>query len=50
MGDVLRTRLRVAGKDDFVVKTRNAPDQARLEAGKVIELGWLPDDCRALDA
>ncbi|MYH59227.1 MAG: ABC transporter ATP-binding protein [Boseongicola sp. SB0675_bin_26] len=50
MGDVFRTRLRVAGKEDFVVKTRNAPDQARLEAGEVIELGWLPDDCRALDA
>ena len=26
MGDVFRTRLRVAGKEDFVVKTRNAPD------------------------
>ncbi|MDE0347430.1 MAG: ABC transporter ATP-binding protein [Boseongicola sp.] len=50
MGDVFRTRLRVAGKEDFVVKTRNAPDQVRLEAGKIIELGWLPDDCRALDA
>ncbi len=50
MGDVFRTRLRVAGKDEFVVKTRNAPDQVRLEAGNVIELGWLPDDCRALDA
>ncbi len=50
MGDVFRTRLRVAGKEDFVVKTRNAPDQARLETGEIIELGWLPDDCRALDA
>ena len=27
MGDIFRTRLRVAGKDDFVIKTRNAPDQ-----------------------
>ncbi|NRB16908.1 MAG: ABC transporter ATP-binding protein [Rhodobacteraceae bacterium] len=50
MGDIFRTRLRVAGKDDFFVKTRNAPDQERLVPGQEIEIGWLADDCRALDA
>jgi len=50
MGDIFRTRLRVAGKDDFVIKTRNAPDQVRLQPGTQIEIGWLPEDCRALDA
>ncbi|MDF1728544.1 MAG: ABC transporter ATP-binding protein [Sulfitobacter sp.] len=50
MGDIFRTRLRVAGKDDFVIKTRNAPDQRRLKPGEMIEIGWLPEDCRALDA
>ena len=50
MGDIYRTRLRVAGKDDFIVKTRNAPDQRRLQPGESIEIGWLPSDCRALDA
>ena len=50
MGDIFRTRLRVAGTDDFVVKTRNAPDQVRLVPGTQIEIGWLPEDCRALDA
>ncbi len=50
MGDIFRTRLRVAGKDDFIVKTRNAPDQVRLKPGEKIEIGWLPRDCRALDA
>ncbi|KEJ90570.1 ABC transporter ATP-binding protein [Sulfitobacter donghicola] len=50
MGDIFRTRLRVAGRDDFVVKTRNAPDQQRLKPGEQIEIGWLPEDCRALDA
>lgn len=50
MGDIFRTRLRVAGRDDFVVKTRNAPDQVRLTPGTQIEIGWLPEDCRALDA
>jgi len=50
MGDIFRTRLRVAGKDDFFVKTRNAPDQLRLTPGQEIEIGWLAEDCRALDA
>ncbi|MEP1767173.1 MAG: ABC transporter ATP-binding protein [Sulfitobacter sp.] len=50
MGDIFRTRLRVAGRDDFVVKTRNAPDQVRLTPGSQIKIGWLPEDCRALDA
>ncbi len=50
MGDIFRTRLRVAGMDDFVVKTRNAPDQIRHSPGDKIEIGWLARDCRALDA
>ena len=50
MGDIFRTRLRVAGNDDFIIKTRNAPDQVRLQPGTQIEIGWMPEDCRALDA
>ncbi len=50
MGDIFRTRLRVAGNDEFIIKTRNAPDQTRLQPGQQIEIGWLPEDCRALDA
>ena len=50
MGDIFRTRLRVAGMDDFVIKSRNAPDQERLKPGQQIEIGWLAQDCRALDA
>jgi putative spermidine/putrescine transport system ATP-binding protein len=50
MGDIFRTRLRVAGMDNFVIKSRNAPDQVRLVPGQQIEIGWLAEDCRALDA
>ena len=50
MGDIFRTRLRVAGNDEFIIKTRNAPDQDRLKPGQIIEIGWLPSDCHALDA
>ncbi|PWG16062.1 ABC transporter ATP-binding protein [Salibaculum griseiflavum] len=50
MGDIFRTRLRVAGNDEFIIKTRNAPDQQRLQPGEKIKIGWLAEDCRALDA
>ena len=50
MGDMFRTRLSVAGNDEFIIKSRNAPDQVRLQPGEMIEIGWLPEDCRALDA
>jgi len=49
MGDVFRTKLKVAGNDNFIMKTRNAPDQVRHETGATIEIGWMPKDCRALD-
>ncbi len=49
MGDVFRTKLKVAGNENFIMKTRNAPDQMRHAPGSVIEIGWLPKDCRALD-
>ena len=50
MGDIFRTRLRVAGNDEFIIKTRNAPDQIRLEPGAQVKIGWKTEDCRALDA
>ena len=50
MGDIYRTRLSVGSKDDFIIKTRNAPDQRPLRPGEKIKIGWLPEDCRALDA
>jgi putative spermidine/putrescine transport system ATP-binding protein len=50
MGDMFRTRVRVAGSEEFIIKSRNAPDQVRLQPGQEIEIGWMPEDCRALDA
>ncbi|SIT01116.1 ABC transporter ATP-binding protein [Paracoccus saliphilus] len=49
MGDILRTRLRVAGNDDFIMKCRNTIGQTRLEPGQKIRIGWHPQDARALD-
>jgi putative spermidine/putrescine transport system ATP-binding protein len=50
MGDIFRTRLRVAGNDDFIIKTRNAPDQRRLKPGEQDRNRLAAEDCRALDA
>ena len=49
MGDMYRTRLRVAGSDDFVIKSRNTLGQRKLVPGEKIKIGWAPQDARALD-
>ena len=48
MGDLFRTRLRVAGHDDFVIKSRNTQGQTMLRPGEKIRIGWAPADARAL--
>ncbi|MES2666999.1 MAG: ABC transporter ATP-binding protein [Pseudomonadota bacterium] len=49
MGDILRARLKMAGSDDFVMKMRNTLGQTKLTAGQMINVGWHPQDARALD-
>ena len=49
MGDMFRTRLKVAASEDFVIKSRNTQGQRRLEPGEKIKIGWAPQDARALD-
>ncbi len=49
MGDIFRTRMRVAGIDDFVMKSRNTLGQTRLHPGEKLKIGWHPQDARALD-
>ena len=49
MGDLFRTRLRVAGSDEFVIKSRNTLGQRMLAPGEKIKIGWAPQDARALD-
>jgi putative spermidine/putrescine transport system ATP-binding protein len=50
MGDSFRTRMRVAGNDNFVMKCRNSVGQVKLARGETLNIGWAPEDCRALDA
>ncbi len=49
MGDTFRTRIRVAGNDDFVMKCRNSIGQRKLQPGERVPIGWATRDARALD-
>ena len=50
LGDHLRTRVRVCGNDEFVIKTPNAEGHPKLRRGDTIRVGWASSNCRALDA
>ncbi|MGF1611385.1 MAG: ABC transporter ATP-binding protein [Kiloniellales bacterium] len=50
LGDHIRTRIRLAGNDDFIVKVPNAQGHAALSEGSTVKVGWSMEDCRALDA
>jgi putative spermidine/putrescine transport system ATP-binding protein len=49
LGDHIRTRLSVAGHDDFIVKLPNNAQHVRLTKGERARVGWVTEDCRALD-
>ena len=48
-GDHIRTRFSVCGHDDFIVKIPNSIDNVSLQEGKQVNIGWMPEDCLALD-
>jgi putative spermidine/putrescine transport system ATP-binding protein len=49
LGDHIRTRLVVAGHDDFIVKVPNKAASSALQRGDKVRVGWKAADCRALD-
>jgi len=48
-GDHIRTRFSVCGHDDFIVKIPNSVDNISLKEGKEVNIGWMTEDCLALD-
>ncbi len=50
LGDHIRTRVSLLGREDFIIKVPNSADHAFLREGDVVSIGWLQEDCRALDA
>ncbi len=49
LGDHMRTRVNLLGHDDFVIKVPNSSGHQHLKEGEKVSVGWLPEDCRALD-
>jgi len=49
LGDHIRTRMAVAGHDDFIVKVPNKHGHKILQEGERAVVGWASEDCRALD-
>ena len=49
LGDHIRSRMKVCGHDDFIVKIPNSADHAELKPGDEVKVGWEADDARALD-
>ncbi|MFB3150956.1 MAG: ABC transporter ATP-binding protein, partial [Alphaproteobacteria bacterium] len=50
LGDHMRTRVSVCGRDDFIVKVPNSSGNIDLTPGEMVKVGWMTEDCRALDA
>jgi putative spermidine/putrescine transport system ATP-binding protein len=48
-GDHIRTRFSVCGHDDFIVKIPNSIGNVSLKEGKEVNIGWMSEDCLALD-
>jgi putative spermidine/putrescine transport system ATP-binding protein len=49
LGDHLRLRVRLLGRDDFIVKVPNVPRARPLHVGDAAKIGWRIPDCHALD-
>jgi len=49
LGDHIRTRMSVAGHDDFIVKVPNTHGHKIIKEGETATVGWASQDCRALD-
>ncbi len=49
IGDHTRMRLAICGVEDFIVKVAHGHGLPEVRAGERIEVGFRPEDCRALD-
>ncbi|MEL7239097.1 MAG: ABC transporter ATP-binding protein, partial [Planctomycetota bacterium] len=49
LGDHIRTRMAVAGNEEFIVKVPNSAGHVPLAEGTEVKIGWKAEDCRALD-
>ena len=50
LGDHVRSRLRLLGNEEFIVKVPNSGIYRPMRVGETIKVGWSAEDCRALDS
>ncbi len=50
LGDHIRTRVKVCGNKEFIIKVPNAQRNKRMQAGETMRVGWAMEDCHALNA
>ncbi|MEL6734966.1 MAG: ABC transporter ATP-binding protein [Pseudomonadota bacterium] len=50
LGDHIRTRMSIAGNEEFIVKVPNNAGHKPLAEGAKVKVGWKAQDCKALDA
>ena len=50
LGDHVRSRLRLLGNDEFIVKVPNSGAHRAMRVGETVRVGWRAEDCRALNA
>ena len=50
LGDHVRSRLRLLGNDEFIVKVPNSGMHRPMQVGETVKVGWSAEDCRALDS
>lgn len=50
LGDHIRTRAVVSGNKEFIIKVPNIHNHVPLKEGEEVKIGWMAEDCRALDA
>ena len=49
LGDHIRTRMEIAGNDEFIVKVPNNAGHVPLAEGAKVNGGWEARDCKSLD-
>ncbi len=49
LGDHIRTRVSVCGNNEFIIKVPNSANHVHMQEGETVKIGWMSDDCRALD-
>ncbi len=49
LGDHIRARVSLCGRDDFIVKIPNSSTDVNLAKGDKAKFGWTLENCRALD-